>query len=206
MIEEQKMSNKKLVLYVHGKGGSAKEAEHYISLFPDCDVIGFDYLGNTPWDTEAEFQNEYDILSAMYDGIILIANSIGAYFAMNALHDRRIEKAYFISPIVNMEKLIMDMIGWAETSEEELRKKGEIQTAFGEKLSWEYLEYVRKHPICWEISTKILYATGDHLVSQEAINAFAESHNAELCVMHGGEHWFHTEEQMAFLNQWIESN
>ena len=34
---------KKLVIYVHGKGGNADEANHYKPLFPDFDVIGFDY-------------------------------------------------------------------------------------------------------------------------------------------------------------------
>ncbi|MEI3089815.1 MAG: hypothetical protein V8T01_07620 [Oscillospiraceae bacterium] len=33
-----------LVIYIHGKGGSAQEAEHYKTLFPkDHAVIGFDY-------------------------------------------------------------------------------------------------------------------------------------------------------------------
>jgi hypothetical protein len=32
---------------------------------------------------------------------------------------------------------------------------------------------------------------------------FAEKHNAELSVMENGEHWFHTEEQMTFLDDWI---
>ena len=30
-----------IVVYVHGKGGSAQEAEHYKALFPNCEVIGF---------------------------------------------------------------------------------------------------------------------------------------------------------------------
>ena len=34
---------KELVIYVHGKGGEAEEAEHYKPLFPKSDVIGFDY-------------------------------------------------------------------------------------------------------------------------------------------------------------------
>ena len=34
---------KNIVIYVHGKGGSAAEAEHYRQLFPDSEVIGFDY-------------------------------------------------------------------------------------------------------------------------------------------------------------------
>lgn len=40
---------KDLIVYVHGKGGSAQEAEHYKSLFPKDEVIGFDYHSQTPW-------------------------------------------------------------------------------------------------------------------------------------------------------------
>ena len=38
---------KKLVVYVHGKGGNAQEAEHYKAMFPNCGVIGFDYKSET---------------------------------------------------------------------------------------------------------------------------------------------------------------
>ena len=43
------------IIYVHGKGGSAEEAEHYKPLFPNGEVIGFDYRSQTPWDACAEF-------------------------------------------------------------------------------------------------------------------------------------------------------
>ena len=41
---------KEIVVYVHGKGGSAQEAEHYNALFPDREVIGFDYRAQAPWE------------------------------------------------------------------------------------------------------------------------------------------------------------
>ena len=44
---------KELVVYVHGKGGSAQEAEHYKALFPDCEVIGFDYRAQAPYKVRA---------------------------------------------------------------------------------------------------------------------------------------------------------
>lgn len=44
-----------LVLYVHGKGGSADEAAHYRPLFPNCRVVSLDYTAATPWEAEAEF-------------------------------------------------------------------------------------------------------------------------------------------------------
>ena len=46
---------KNLIVYVHGKGGSAQEAEHYKSLFPKGEVIGFDYHSQTPWEAKKEF-------------------------------------------------------------------------------------------------------------------------------------------------------
>lgn len=92
--------------------------------------------------------------------IILIANSIGAFFAMNADIEKQIDHAYFISPIADMEKLITDMMVWAGVTESELRERRVIHTDFGEDLSWEYLCYVRKHPVSWNVPTDILYGSG----------------------------------------------
>ena len=191
------------ILYIHGKNGSAAECEHYKPLFPECDVIGLDYQTFTPWETGAEIRSAVEKLKSEYDNIILIANSIGAFFSMNAGIDPVIKKAYFISPIVDMERLIADMVAWANVTEDELKEKGIIHTSFGEDLSWEYLIYVREHPIKWNAPTVILYGIKDNLTSFETISAFAEKHNAKLTVMENGEHWFHTEEQIQFLDHWI---
>lgn len=193
----------KAVLYIHGKGGNAGEAEHYKKLFPDRDVVGFDYRAGNPWDAAEELRDFYDRFCMTYRSVSVIANSIGAYYAMCALNDRRVEKAYFISPIVDMEKLICDMMVWAAVSEDELREKGSIDTDFGERLSWEYLFWVREHPVLWEHPTYILYADGDGLQSYDTVSGFAERISAEITVMKGGEHWFHTDAQMAFLDAWL---
>jgi len=194
---------KKLIIYIHGKGGSAAEAEHYAPLFPDSTVVGFDYRAQTPWEAVQEFSAYFDSISAGYDEVHLIANSIGAYFSLCALNEKNISKAYFISPIVNMEKLICDMMTRANVTEAELEEKKEIPTAFGETLSWEYLSWVRSHPINRSIPTELLYGGKDNLQSPETICAFAEEHGANVTVMTDGEHWFHTAEQMAFLDDWI---
>ena len=191
------------VLYIHGKNGSATECEHYKPLFPECEVIGLDYQTFTPWETGAEIHSAAEKLKAEYDNIILIANSIGAFFSMNADIDSMVKKAYFISPIVDMERLITDMMTWANVTEEALKEKWIIHTSFGEDLSWEYLCYVREHPIKWSVPTAILYGSNDKLTSYETIAAFAENHNAKLTVMENGEHWLHTKEQMRFLDDWI---
>lgn len=191
------------ILYVHGKGGSAKEAEHYSQLLPTCEVVGIDYAAKTPWEARAEFPRLLAALPEPELPRILIANSIGAYFSMCALPQAKIEKAFFISPVVNMEQLILDMMRWAGVSEADLREQKRIETTFGETLSWEYLCDVRSHPVRWEVPTEILYGAGDHLAPPQVIAAFADEHHAGLTVMPDGEHWFHTAEQMAFLDQWL---
>ncbi len=197
---------KKLVIYVHGKGGTAEEAKHYQPLFAESDVVGFDYKSQNPWEAKSEFSDFYDLHSKGYDSVILVANSIGAFFSMNAFAEKKISKALFISPIVNMEKLITDMMIWSNITEDELCRKKEISTAFGETLSWEYLCYVRKHPIKWNIPTCILYGANDNLTSIETVSGFAEQIGAILTVMNDGEHWFHTNEQMEFLDNWIRNS
>lgn len=194
---------RKGVLYIHGRGGTAAEAEHYAPLFPECGVSGLDYQARTPWEAQAEFPRLFDAFAASHDGAAIIASSIGAFFALHALGGRRIERAYFISPIVDMERLILDMLQWAGASERDLMERGTIETAFGETLSWDYLSWVREHPITWPVPSRILYGSGDTLQSLETVRSFALSAGAELTVMEGGEHWFHTEEQMSFLDAWI---
>lgn len=186
------------LVYIHGKGGSAQEAEHYKPLFPDYDVIGFDYKAETPWQATAEFRSFYDDFKRKHEEVIIVANSIGAYFTMVSLYDSQIEKAYFISPIVDMEGLILNMMKWAGITEKQLREKGII----GE-LSWEYLSWVRNNPVYWSVKTEILYGENDNLQSIETIRDFSGRINADVTVMKNGEHWFHTPQQMAFLDNWI---
>ena len=194
---------RRLIIYVHGKGGSAEEAKHYQPLFAESDVIGFDYHAQTPWEAKSEFPRFFDLHSKGYDSVILIANSIGAFFSMNALGEKNIAQAMFISPIVNMERLITDMMMWSNVTEKELQSKQKIPTEFGETLSWEYLCYVRKHPIEWSVPTYILYGGKDHLTNRETVSEFAHRIGADLTVMEDGEHWFHAEEQMKVLDHWV---
>ena len=197
---------KDLVIYIHGKDGNIEETNHYQSIFRESDVIGFDYKSQTPWEAEIEFPMLYDRYAKSYDSVILIANSIGAYFTMLSLAEKNISQALFISPIVDMEKLIADIMKQSNIAEDELKSKKEVETEFGETLSWEYLSYVKNHPIRWNIPTSILYGEKDNLTSKESITKFAEQIGATLTIMGNGEHWFHTDEQLNFLDTWVKKS
>ena len=58
----------------------------------------------------------------------MIANSIGAFFALSSLDETLVDRAYLISPVVDMEKLICNMMKWANVTEQELVEKREIAT------------------------------------------------------------------------------
>ena len=187
---------KNVVIYIHGKYGTAKEAEYYKKFFNEADIIGFEYTSEYPWGFQKEFLIFVENIYKKYKKISIIANSIGAYFTMLSLTNKNIEKAFFISPIVDMEKLITDMMFLENITEKELYKKKEIKTSFGETLSWDYLTFVRKNPIEWNVPTYILYGEKDN---------FTNKTKANLTIMKGGEHWFHTDEQMEFLDNWIKN-
>lgn len=194
---------KKCLVYIHGKGGSVDEAEHYKPLFAGYEVIGFDYQAQMPWEAKSEFATFFSNLSAEYEEIVLMANSIGAFFAMHSLQNIPITEAYFISPIADMENLIKNMMLRANVTEVELQQKETVSTEFGETLSWEYLSWVRTHPIEWNKPTHVLYGSNDNLQSLKDIKNFAAKIGADITVMPSGEHWFHTKEQMHFLDGWI---
>ena len=197
---------KRAVAYIHGKGGSAAEAERYRPLFPDADVIGFDYRSETPWEAAEEFPAFFETLGRSYGSVCLVAVSIGAWLAMQAGIGPQLDRAYLVSPVVDMEGLIGRMMAAEGVTEKELEEKGAMPTASGEDLSWQYLTYVRTHPVVWDVPTAVLAGGRDSLTPRAAAEVFAREHGAELTVMENGEHWFHTGEQMRFLDAWIRNS
>ncbi|MCQ2554201.1 MAG: alpha/beta hydrolase [Clostridia bacterium] len=194
----------KAAIDIQGKGGNPEYSEIYRSLFKGYDVTGFDYRSEKPWDAKKEFSEFLGSIKGSYDSVTVIANSIGAYFLM--LSDAEPDRTFLISPIADMEKLILNMMVWAGVSEDTLKEKKEIETSFGEILSYDYLNWVRENPVRWNKKVEILYGSDDNMQSYDTIRDFAERTGSNVTVMEGGEHWFHKEEQMEFLLNWIKSH
>lgn len=86
---------------------------------------------------------------------------------------------------------------------EDLRRRESISTEFAETLSWRYYQYALAHPTAdWPGRTEILYAGGDSMTPRATAETFAARPGRTLTVMEGGEHWFHTPEQLAVLERW----
>ena len=63
---------KNAVIYVHGKGGNAEEANHYKQFFDDSfEIIGFDYKSLNPWKAKIEFINYFSSIISKYHKFFL---------------------------------------------------------------------------------------------------------------------------------------
>ncbi len=203
-----------LYLFLHGQGGNKEESEAFAKIVCPMgwQVLSIDLPGHgkrtdkdkfVPWVVVSELRQVMDYVRPKYKNIALRANSIGAWFGMLAFSNESLAQALFVSPIVDMEKLIQNMMQWAGVTKEQLQKDKVISTDFGQALSWEYLTWVQKYPITnWATSTKILYAGQDNLTDRNVIKDFISRFGGELFVMENGEHWFHTPEQLAIQENW----
>ena len=207
----------KAFLYVHGRYSGKEEAESFARVVTakGYQVVSFDLPEHGERAGEAypcTVQNGVRDLSAIYDAVTnahrrlsLYACSLGAYFSLAAYRDVAFARCLFVSPILDMERLIRNMMRWSNVSEERLRDEERIETSFGETLSWEYYEYVRNHPVTrWDSPTSILYGENDNLTERDVLDSFARKYRCRVTVMKDGEHYFHTPEQLRFLQDWIE--
>ena len=202
-------------VFVHGQMGRKEEAEAFAQVVcpKGLQVLSMDLPGHGerqsrgeelfPWTAVPDIRAAGDWAKHHWEAVSLRANSIGTYFAMLAFSAP--DRALLVSPILNMERLILDMMGWAGVTEEQLQAQGEIATSFGQILSREYLCWVREHPpFDWTCPIRILYGSEDHLTPRRTVDEYTQQHDAALTVVEGGEHWFHTSEQLAALRKWEE--
>ena len=201
-IEQRR--DKKVVVYIHGLHGSAKEAENFSYLKDEYDVVGLDYLDGNPWELKETIENEFENITKNYKEIIIIANSIGAFYAYEYLSDFDIKHAFFISPIVDMHQIIFNKMMSEGIFSKELEENGFITCRDGTVLSFDFYQHVSNHKDNWKVQTDILYGEHDEIVYIENIADFLSTHpNAKLTIKQGAEHYMHTEEEKEFIKDWI---
>ena len=205
-------------LFVHGKMSQKEEAEGFAELATrqGFQVISFDLpehgeRRDTPYPCTVQngvtdLQHILKYTEKHWIHLNLFACSIGAYFSLLAYNDVRFTTCLFLSPLLDMERLITNMMGWFGVTEEQLQEKKNIPTPGGETLSWDYYDYVRNHPIhTWNAPTHILYGEKDHLTERGVLDEFVKKFHACVEIVQGGEHYFHTEEHLCRVNEWLRS-
>lgn len=148
-----------------------------------------------------------DYAKTLSNNISLFACSMGAYFSLLAYKHNPLEQCLFLSPVVNMKRIIDNMMTWFNINENRLKTEKEIPTPIGKTLYWDYYCYVKEHPINeWSKPTSILYGSNDNLCEFKVISMFAKDFQWDLEVMEQGEHYFHTQEQLEFFRQWLKKH
>ena len=201
-----------LWLFVHGQFGCKEEALPFAEIVsPDAQVLSIDLPNHgtrqnrneefAPWTAAPELTRVMAYARAHWRATNVRATSIGAYFVRLAFAAP--EKALFVSPIVDMERLICDRIGAAGITEQILRERGMYPAREGDMLSWDYLCWVRAHPAKdWYCPQYILYGENDSMTDLATIRTYTAKSGAELIIVPQGEHWFHTPEQLAVMADW----
>ena len=141
---------------------------------------------------------------SLSNSIGIFACSMGAYFTLLAYKYESLKQCLFLSPVVNMERIINNMMAWFNINEDSLKLEKEISTSDGQTLYWDYYCYVKEHPVdTWNIPASILYGSKDNLCEFNIVSSFAKHFNCNLKVMENGEHYFHTKEQFKYFRQWL---
>ena len=189
--------SKKVFLFVHGLHGYKEEALAFakVAVPMGYQVLGIDIpVERKPWEVLPMLSDVCDYLYKNWPSVSIRANSIGAWFSLLAFQGKDVEKTLFVSPILDMRRFI------------ELMPQREE----------DYYEWVINHPIThWDASTSILRPEVDMVLARQATRGravsevvgrdFIRQHQCQVTIMSGGEHWFHTPEQLAFLKAWEEN-
>ena len=204
-----KRKTKKVVVYIHGLNGSHLEANDYSFLKNEYDVVGLEYQDGNPWEIKDILRNKFKNLIDGYKEVVVIANSIGAFYTYEYLSDFNITHAFFISPIASMNQILFNYIFTGKVKKEELKEKKFITLEDGTVLSYDFFKQYENcdYHTNWDVPTDILYGDQDNLVYIENIASFLAVHpKARLTIKSGAEHWFHTDEEKKFIKEWIMRN
>jgi esterase/lipase len=207
----------KIYIYVHGKFSNKDEANDFskIAIKNKYQVLSFDlpehgerktekYPCNI-WNGINDLNEIYNYVKKSWENIFLYGCSLGAFFSLLAYKNYPIVKALFVSPVLNMELLIENIMRNNHITEEILKTKHIIPNMDGETLDWDYYRFIKENKIeSWGVPTYILCGSNDNLTEKETINNFIDKFNAKVNILENGEHWFHTTEQIKYLNKWLE--
>ncbi|MDD3193104.1 MAG: alpha/beta hydrolase [Oscillospiraceae bacterium] len=208
----------RVILAVHGSQSSKTDtpiallagiaAEHgYQVLSFDLPEHGERKSEPTPCTAEPcvrDLRAMMDYAQEKWAHISLFANSIGAYFCLLAYAKQPLEQAWFLSPVVDMQRLIENMMAAFQVSAERLQREQTIPTPAGQALSWDYYCYVTAHPVAgWKPQTFLLYGGRDALCEKDTILRFAQRFSCALKIIPEAEHYFHTPAQLQAFCSWL---
>ena len=208
----------KIFIAVHGN--MSNKADDVITIFAqeataaNYQVISFDlpeHGDRKKESTPCKVQNCIQELNLIMEyakslsgDIRIFACSMGAYFSLLTYRNEPLQQSIFLSPVVDMERMIGSMMAGLNISDGRLKAEKVIETPIGVTLYWDYYRYVKSHPVnAWSVPTSILYGSEDNVCDYNTVSSFSKQFNCNLKIMEGGEHYFHTNEQLLFFREWV---
>ena len=174
----------RVFLFVPGMHGRKEEALDFaeVAVPKGYQVMGIDLpVERKPWEVMSLLSEFRYYLYQNWKSVSIRANSIGSWFSMLVFQEEEIARALFVSPLLDMQKYIE-----AQPSRDE-----------------NYYRWTMMHPVDrWDAPTYILRPDVDLVVSEVVGRDFISQHKCQITTMPGGEHWFHTPEQVAFMRAW----
>lgn len=207
----------KVFIFVHGL--ESNKEDKLVKFFARCavdkgyQVLSFDLPGHGDrikegirCDVNVAVPNLQLILNYAkknWKYINLATCSFGTYFSLLAYKDCKFDKCLFISPLVDMENMILSMLKKAKITLTRLEIEGEVRT-YSETLYYDYYKYVVEHRIeKWDSPTFMIRAENDLIVDEKTITDFSEKYKTELEIIPNAEHFLHTESDYHALEIWL---
>ncbi len=161
-----------------------------------------------PQNCISDLLSVYRYAKTLAPEIYLFACSMGAYFSLLAYHNLSIRKCLFLSPLVNMERLIRSMMDYFGVSEERLQIERHIELPKGAYLDWDYYCFAKNNPVpcSWNSPIKILYGLNDNITGLKEITEFGMRFNAKVDIYKHGRHYFQSDEELRVFDKWAEKN
>lgn len=125
----------RVLIYIHGQGGRKEEAESFAEIATNYgwQVISVDLPEHgerkdkarfVPWKIIPELQKIMKSAKENWKVIGIYACSIGAYFSIQAFQNTKPDICLLVSPVLDMEDMISNMMLQAQVTEEQLKEAG----------------------------------------------------------------------------------
>lgn len=195
----------KAMLYIPEHRNSTGEAALFSKDCPGYDMVDFSYRLYNPWEIKSSIQKKYCELREKYDVVAIMAKGVGAYFAIDSLGEEQVDKALFVSPVIDVECFIQTILEKTGISEDKLFEEQVISSGYDQDLSWEQYDYFKKNVLSWSSDADVIMGSDDKYENVELIKSFAKANQCELCIIEGANHDFDSPEQQSEFREWLQN-
>lgn len=157
----------------------------------------------TPMDASPEVRAFARLARSQSTEVSLLANSIGAYFSLCDTPAGTFERAWMVSPLLDLEYYIRDIMAEYSVTDEQLEAQTVIDTPRG-VLERSYLRFVEEHPARLNAPSWMIRGDQDEMVPLNALSRFVGAPGVELVQVEGGQHFLGQPPHLDTVVAWFE--